>query len=257
MSVYLFSSDEVSIVANFAQKIRLGDAANIGLMLATQNADAFNSRHSNSAEKVKFVLNPDAILTYDRSLSALIRDLMVNSFISNEETPAYILLCRIFRNSIAMEFGQQEFHAYIGKQCRVKHSYNLIHYIVGELKHGYRIATLDDERNIFRIFNAHKEAVDVLGCNQLSLQQVSTLTYKIENPILKGKSVFLENNTLTAFKNHPETDFTIELKRQASTSMIDSLEKFKARNVSKNIWKVSANIIVVLRELCPRGSVYI
>lgn len=257
MSVNLFSSKEISIVANFAQQIKLGSAKDIGQKLAEQNVAAFNFRHADLKEAVNFSFIPNLTISEDRSLTELVRDLMVNSFTSKDDTPTNTLLSRILKNTIAIEFGKQDFDVHIGKQCRVKHSYNLINYVVGELKQCYKIATLDEDRKAFRIFNAQKGSVSLLECNQLSTQQVSTLVYKIEKPILEGKSVFIENSTLTAYKNHPDDFFTIELKEHATEQMVKTLEQFNAKKLRENIWKVSTNIITVLRDLCPKGSVYV
>ena len=257
MSVDLFSDKEISIVANFAERINLGDAQHLGHLLAQQNVNAFNSRYSNFEEKVNFKLVSNTEALVDNSLTSVVYDLIVNSYTDQKNSHACLLLSRILKNTIAIEFGEQEFHGTIGKQCRVKHTYNRINYVVAEQRHGLRIASFDEVRNCFRLFNAHKEAVTLLGCNQLSLQQVSSLIYRIEKPILDEQCVLIENNTLKAFKDNPEDVFTIEFKVSADEQMIKLLKKFNAHCLRDNIWQVSSNIISVLRELCPRGSVYV
>jgi hypothetical protein len=257
MSVNLYSDKDISIVGNFAERIKLGSAAEISLQLAQQNVAAFNLRHSNLSEECNFVYVPDAAIIHANSLTGLVRELMTNSFTTTENTPANTLLSRIFINSIAIEFGVQLFQEVIGKQCRVKHNYNLINYIVEEKKHGYRIATYDDEKNMFRLFNAQKNSVETLTCNQLSAQQVGTLVYSIEKPILAGDSVFIENNILTAYKNNQDDSLTVELKNEATEVMVESLYKFKAKKLSDKVWRVSINVLTLLRELCPSGKVYV
>jgi hypothetical protein len=257
MSVYLFSDKDISIVASFAQQIKLGDANAIGQQLAEQNVAAFNSRHANLTKEVNFTFIPNLTISQNRSLTELVRDLMVNSFTDKVDSTTNILTSRILRNSIAIEFGEQIFHDVIGKQCRVSHCYSLLNFVVAELPKGYKIASYDEDRKVFRIFNAQKSAVTLLGCNHLSTQQVGSLVYSIEKLILEGKSVFIENSSLTAYKNHPNDFYTIELKEFAPEQMVESLLRMNAINIADNIWKVSNNIITVLRDLCPKGSVYI
>lgn len=257
MSVNLFSSKEISIIANFAQLIKLGEAHEIGQALAEQNVAAFNFRHTDLNELVNFSHIPDIKISEGGSLTALVYELMTNSFTTQNDTPANILLSRILKNSIAIEFGEQIHLATVGKQCRVTHCYALINYVVADLGKAYKIATYDDDRQSFRVFNSHKSAVSLLNCNQLSAQQVDTLLYNLERPILEGKSVFIENCSLTVFKNHPDNFFTIELKELAPAFMGEKLIQFNATIIGKNIWKVSNDIIYILRELCPRGSVHV
>lgn len=257
MSVHLFSDKEISLVANFAERIRLGDAQHLGHLLAQQNVNAFNFRYSNIQKKVNFQLVPNTEKLDDKFLTRVAYDLIVNSYTDQKNSPACLLLSRILKNTIAIEFGEQLFHSTIGKQCRVKHNYNRLNFVVAELRYGLRIASFDDEQGSFRLFNAHKEAVTLLACNQLSVQQARTLTLKIEKPILDEQCVFIENNNFKAFKDNPDDVFTIEFKVGANDQMIQTLKKFNAHCLRDNIWQVSTNIISVLRELCPRGSIYV
>lgn len=257
MSVIKFSDHDISIIGNFAAKIKLGGANEISFQLAKQNQEAFNLRHSNFKEEFSFKHYPDAALPQGQSIIELVRSLMVNSFISKEGTLTDTLISRIFKNTIVIEFGEQSFAPVIGKRCRVKHNHNLINFVVDELKHCYKIASFDESKQVFRLFNAQKESVTTLNCNQLSSQQVSSLIYKIEKPILEGKSRIIENNTLVAYKILPDDLFTIEFKDQVTDHMIKTLNNFSANNLKENVWQVSDNIFALLRILCPRGHVYI
>lgn len=257
MSVIIFSDHDISIIGNFAEKIKLGSANEICKELAKQNLEAFNLRHSNLKEEYSFKYIPNAEISQGRSIIELVRGLMVNSFINKEGTPTDKLISRIYKNTIAIEFGEQSFAPVIGKQCKVKHNFNLINFIVDELKHGFKIASFDESKQVFRLFTAQKESVTPIICNQLSLQQVSSLIYKIEKPILEGKSRIIENSILVAYKILPNDLFTIEFKDQLSDQMINILNDFSAKVLRENVWQVPDNIYGLLRRLSPRGHVYI
>lgn len=257
MSVIPFSNKDISTIGNYAESINLGEAVQVSEKIAFQNNTAFNLRNSTQKNEFSFQYIADAKLQEGSCITRLIEGVMVNSFIGKEANATDDLISRIFTNSIAIEFGEQIFHSCIGKRCRVSHCYNTICYIVEEKSKGYRIATYDDEVKGFRLFNALKTTVTIIDCNPISLQQVSTLMYKIEKPILCAKSLITDNKTLVAYQNLPSNSFTIEFKDQLSDSMIRALGSFNAKKLKNNAWQVSENIITLLRELTPIGRVTI
>ncbi|MFT5851570.1 MAG: hypothetical protein ACI87J_001543 [Colwellia sp.] len=257
MSVTILSDYEISIIGNFAEKIKLGKANEICTQLAKQNLEAFNLRNNSLKEEYSFKYVPNADIPQGRSIIESVRVLMVNSFINKEGTLTDKLISRIYKNTIAIEFGEQLFEPFIGKQCRVKHNYNLINFIVGEFKRGFKIASFDESKQVFRLFNAQKDSVTALSCNHLSLQQVNSLIYKIEKPILEDKSRIIENSVLVAYKILPDDLFTLEFKDQISDKTLTILNDFSVKHLKGNVWQVPDNIYELLRRLSPRGHVYI
>jgi hypothetical protein len=83
MSVTILSDYEISIIGNFAEKIKLGTANEICTQLAKQNLEAFNLRHNSLKEEYSFKYVPNAVIPQGRSIIESVRVLMVNFIVED------------------------------------------------------------------------------------------------------------------------------------------------------------------------------